>query len=84
MTMTMTPGSVALTAGAVTCASTLATATAMPAGKPHQLGHRRRELARFRSQLGKLSPHFLVDDILKRLGPERENNRGWGSLRLAP
>ena len=40
MTMTMTPGSVALTAGAVTCASTLATATAMPAGNPVSLAIR--------------------------------------------
>ena len=30
MIITITPGSVALTAGALTCASTLATATAVP------------------------------------------------------
>ena len=34
MIATIWPGSVALAAGAVTCASTLPTATAMPSGKP--------------------------------------------------
>ena len=51
MIATIWPGSMARAAGAVTCASTLPTATAMPAGRPVQRrprGQRRRRGRRAR------------------------------------
>ena len=78
MIATICPGSMACAAGAVTCASTLPTATAMPVGQPGPLGGARREAAGAVAELAERVLQLLGDEAARSRGRARGRNSGDG------
>ena len=68
MIATIWPGSTACAAGAVTCASTLPTATAMPSGSPVQRGGLRGQAAGAVAELADRVLELVVDEVARSRG----------------
>ena len=83
MTMSIWPGPVTWAAGAVTCASTLAAATAMPSGSPVHAAALRRQRARAGAERGEGRPLELVGDepgealVERRAGTSADGYPSW-------
>ncbi len=82
---TMLPGSVTVHAGTDTCASTLATATAVPGFSPVSCGHRRRQAAGAAAPMGvEVARHLLVDHMFQARVERLEEFLGREALALRP
>ena len=84
MMITMRPGSTTVTAGTATCASTLATATAVPGFKPGPGRSLRGQAAGLLAQLGDLAGHLVVDEALQPGIKRPVEGVGRESLALGP